>query len=192
MKVSSRFSKIYLVKIIGYLLVIILFGFLIISKHQRDQKQLREIRDNMTVSKQSVQTEDNISRNFDVDKVSIDKPIYNLSVDGVIEYSQLPKLPIGIDPDDIPPFYMLHEDGKKSHYNRPLTSEELDMYYRIQKDPLYDDVDPAGLKMSAVILVRIQRKEAVEIDYIFQDLGSGKITSNQARILLDQFHEVTR
>ena len=51
---------------------------------------------------------------------------------GEVEFSQLPKLPADIDPDDIPPFYSESITGGRFHYNRPLTAEERQVYYNLK------------------------------------------------------------
>ena len=116
----------------------------------------------------------------------------NFSVEGEVEFSQLPELPADIDPDEIPPFYSISESGSKYHYNRPLMPEEREIYNTLRADPSYDNATPAGIKMSAIILVRQQKKASGALAPIFQDLGAGRITGDEARILLDKFRERTR
>ena len=109
---------------------------------------------------------------------------------GEVEISQLPELPADIDPDDIPAFYTV-ADSKVSHYNRPLTVRERAVYESLKASPSYSGV-PAQLKMAAIILVRQEKKAAGELKHIFQGIGSGTLTGDEGRALLDEFYEVTR
>ena len=127
------------------------------------------------------------------DDTTQSKPVTpNLSVAGEVEITQLPQLPADIDPDDIPPFYSAGDNGKKFHYNRPLTSEEREMYYTLKADPMYKNSPPAGIKMSAIILVRQNRIASGALAHIVPGIVDGSLTSAEARALIAEFYEMSR
>lgn len=113
------------------------------------------------------------------------------SVEGEVEFSQLPELPADIDPDDIPPFYMksYNGDGTIFYYNRPLTARESEVYYEIKQS--FKTLGPASLKMLAVTEVRKERDAAGEFNQIMRDLVTGVITSDDADRLIDEYCDMT-
>lgn len=115
----------------------------------------------------------------------------NLSVEGEVEFSQLPELPMDIDPDDIPPFYRISHDGDRYHYNRPLTARERTVYNTLRADGTYGS-NPARLKVSAIILVRMEKREAGELQFIWNGLLDGSMTSAESDHHLALFYEVSR
>ena len=126
------------------------------------------------------------------DDTTQSKPVTpDLSVAGEVEITQLPQLPADIDPDDIPPFYRENIYGDRYHYNRPLTSEEREMYYKLKADPTYGS-NPAKLKVSAIILVRHQKIDAGALLPIYNAIADGSITAAEAKVLSDRFREKTR
>lgn len=112
------------------------------------------------------------------------------SVEGEVEFSQLPKLPADIDPDDIPPFYRMASNGIKWHYNRPLSAEEREMYYTLKTDESWGG-NPAKLKATAINLVKRKISDDVVIS-IANDAAAGNITFQEARRQIDEFREITR
>lgn len=127
------------------------------------------------------------------DDTTQSKPVTpDLSVAGEVDITQLPQLPADIDPDDIPPFYTSGSNGKKFHYNRPLTFEEREMYYTLKADTMYKSSPPAGIKMSAIILVRQKRKAAGALADIVPGIVDGSLTLAEARALIAEFHEMSR
>ena len=112
----------------------------------------------------------------------------NFSVPGEVEFSQLPKLPADIDPDDIPPFHITEHDGTVYHYNRPLIPEERAMYSTLKSQR---KSNPADLKVMAIVFVRQQKAESGTLTPIFQDLIDRKITSEEAEQRIAEFYEMT-
>ena len=106
--------------------------------------------------------------------------------------TELPALPDDIDPDAIPPFSVSSASGATYHYNRPLTPEEREMYNSLKADPSYKNESPAGIKMSAIILVRQKKKEAGALIPIYQAMIDRRITEEEGFLKLDEFYERTR
>lgn len=121
-------------------------------------------------------------------------PVYQRPVvSGTVDISELPKLPDDIDPDDIPPFSMASHSGDgTSYYDRPLTPDEREMYYRLKADPAYKTSTPAGIKMSAVILVRQEKVEAGALQPIYDAVAGGSMTAAEAKQEIAKFYEMTR
>ena len=114
------------------------------------------------------------------------------SVAGEVDIMQMPELPADIDPDDIPPFYSIAESGARHHYNRPLTARERALYGNLKTDPSFKGVPPAGLKMSAIILVRQEKVASGALKPVFQGIANGSLTTAEGKALIDEFYERTR
>ena len=113
-----------------------------------------------------------------------------LAVEGEVDIMDLPKLPPDIDPDEIPPFYRVGHDGSKHHFSRPLTPEEREVYEKLKSDGSYGN-NPARLKASAIIMVRLEKEESGALQFITDGLMDGSITSEKADQYLADFFEMT-
>ncbi|MDE0313897.1 MAG: hypothetical protein OXM61_03265 [Candidatus Poribacteria bacterium] len=114
------------------------------------------------------------------------------SVPALPDISSLPKLADDIDPDDIPAFSITGPGGEVYNYNRPLTPEEREMYFKLKSDISYWNSTPAGIKMSAIISVREQKVKEGALHPFFEDWGKGILTDEELERKIAEFYEMTR
>ncbi|MYB93188.1 hypothetical protein F4054_20525 [Candidatus Poribacteria bacterium] len=106
--------------------------------------------------------------------------------------AELPKLPNDIDPDAIPGFSIAHSEGVWYIYNRPLSSEEREVFDTLKADPINHSLPPAVLKALAISRVRTQKASEEKPGADFEFLIGGTRSLEHAYRQIDDFYEIIR